>query len=353
MRISNEREVWNIFLARDEARIKTTDPWNRILYADRIASEVNQPVVSEYLFKNGFRPHYPGKKNFAVCISHDVDHLFQPGLSAYGRVKGASKNFFNGRWKKTLQYLDPESRINPNYNLEDLLDIETKLGIPFYFLALQPGEKDYNYSLADIKPLLQTIGKRGFEVALHGGHEAYQNADKLEQERKELQENSPSTVSGYRNHFLRFHVPVTWENLGKAGFNYDSTYGFPDHPGFRNGMCYPFFPYNVNNQRFSEILEIPLLAMDATFIFYLKYDVHKSLQLIKEIIDKTRAVNGVFTLLWHNNYLYKPWKQAFHSVISYCKDSGAWFATGEHLNQWWRENNFCGDYRRCGLREEL
>jgi hypothetical protein len=30
-------------------------------------------------------------------------------------------------------------------------------------------------------------------------------------------------VVGFRNHFLRFRIPDTWELLSKAGFKYDTT----------------------------------------------------------------------------------------------------------------------------------
>jgi len=31
---------------------------------------------------------------------------------------------------------------------------------------------------------------------------------------------------GYRNHFLKFKVPDTWTLLEKAGFKYDTTFGY-------------------------------------------------------------------------------------------------------------------------------
>jgi hypothetical protein len=53
-------------------------------------------------------------------------------------------------------------------------------------------------------------------------------------------------VFGYRNYYLRFKTPETWELLAEVGFSYDSTFGYHGYAGFRNGMYYPFSPYNLN-----------------------------------------------------------------------------------------------------------
>lgn len=350
MTIDDPRVAWRIFSGAAELDIETSDPFGRMRFSDRVKQEVVNPVVSEFLFHNGFRPYYPLSRRFAVCISHDVDHLVQPGLPRYDRAKAAVKDLLTGQWKRTIRYLNPNDAINPSYNLEELMATENRLGVPstFNFLSLSPGERDYNYALEEVRPLLKKITEHGFEIALHGGHDAYLNIGKLKQEKTALQREARVVVKGYRNHYLRFKAPDTWSNLEAAGFQYDSTYGFPDHPGFRNGMCYPFFPC-YRNDEFSKVLEIPLVVMDASFIYYLKYDARETFECIKKLVDKTSKINGVLTLLWHNNYLYKPWKQIFLSVVRYCKDSGAWFATGEQLNDWWRQNDFCSHYSKFGL----
>ena len=49
---------------------------------------------------------------------------------------------------------------------------------------------------------------------------------------------------GYRNHYLRFKLPETWKYLADAGFEYDTTLGYSNALGYRNGMCHPFRPYD-------------------------------------------------------------------------------------------------------------
>lgn len=349
-----DKDVWKIFIGEEEQLIQRGDQWGRILFKDRSTEQVKDPIVSNRLFSNGFLPHYPEGHSFAVCISHDVDHLLRPDLPMSTRLKETVKELLGGYVKRSVQYLRPGDPINPDYNIGKVLEIEKKFNIEssFYFMALRPGEPDFNYSLHTTTSVLREVMSNRCEIGLHGGHTAFFDIAKLWSEKEELEAVTHTAVKGYRNHFLRFNAPNTWEMLSNAGFRYDTTYGFPDYPGFRNGMCYPFFPYSAQSRRFSDILEIPLIVMDATFIYYLKYDEKQSFKVIADTIDKVRKVKGVFTLLWHNNYLYKPWRDLFKLVLSYCRDNDAWFATGEQIDEWWREQSFCSQYSTFGLKED-
>jgi len=77
-------------------------------------------------------------------------------------------------------------------------------------------------------------------------------------------------IVGYRNHYLKFKVPETWGLPKEAGFKYDTTLGYADCVGFRNGMCHPFKPFDLNINSYINILEIPLIIMDRTLFDYMK-----------------------------------------------------------------------------------
>ncbi len=345
-----DADPWEVFSGAEEARLgRRAD--GRVLHSARTASHVAEPSVSQVLFAKGFRPHYPMGRSFAVCVSHDVDNLLRPHMSFYERTRLATKELLSLRLRRAWQYQGGKHPINPDYNIDMLLEIERKLNVvsTFYFLSLSAGDRDFNYELDNVPEVIRQVVDAGCEIGLHGGHEAFRDTSRMRKEKLRLESHIANSISGYRNHFLKFDVPDTWLLLEKNGFSYDSTYGFPDMPAFRNGMCYPFFPFLENEQRYCDVLEIPLLIMDATFIYYLNYDERKAFTAAKAVIDKTRAVNGVVTLLWHNNYLFSPWRKLFESILRYCRDSDAWFATGDQINRWWRQNDFCSSYPEFGL----
>lgn len=216
------------------------------------------------------------------------------------------------------------------------MNLEKKYGAKssFYFLALQPGDQDYSYDILDLKDDIRNIRDRGWEVGLHGGHEAYNSYERICDEKKRLEDALGSKVVGYRNHYLHFKTPDTWENLAKAGFLYDTTFGYADCAGFRNGMCHPFRPYNLNTDKFIDIIEIPLAIMDCTILHsYMRLNYDTAMKLAKSMIDKVVELNGVFALLWHNTYLLSdtPEFTFYEEILKYCHEKDAWMIDGKGI----------------------
>ena len=145
---------------------------------------------------------------------------------------------------------------------------------------------------------------------------------------------------GCRNHHLRFKTPDSWEILADAGFGYDSTFGHRYSIGFRNGMCHPFNPYNLNTGKEIDILEIPLVVMDVALFATCK-SFEEAWERTKNLIDTTASLNGVITLLWHN-FVFgckfrKDWTRLYEKVLHYCYGRKAWITSGEEIYRWWRD----------------
>jgi hypothetical protein len=146
-------------------------------------------------------------------------------------------------------------------------------------------------------------------------------------------------VVGYRNHYLRFKIPNTWRHLEQAGFRYDTTLGYPDALGFRNGMCHPYHPVDLNNgEAVLNILEIPMIIMDASLAGLVEsYD--EAWSLTKGLIDIVEASRGTLTLNWHTNRLanpsFKSESRLYKRILDYCFERNAWLTSGEELWRWW------------------
>ena len=181
------------------------------------------------------------------------------------------------------------------------------------------------------------IADKGWEVGLHGGHNAYNNLDEIEDKKKRLEKDLGKKVIGYRNHYLKFKVPDTWELLSKAGFKYDTTFGYADCVGFRNGMCHPFKPFNLDTNMEIDIFEIPLTIMDCTLFDYMKLDFDKAWDVTKMLIDIVEKHKGIITILWHNTYMVDDKLKFYEKILNYCDEKGAWMASGEEIWKWWRE----------------
>lgn len=79
--------------------------------------------------------------------------------------------------------------------------------------------------------------------------------------------------------------------------------GFADHEGFKCGICFPYEPFDVFENRRSNIWELLLIIMDRSSFNYQNLAPEEGFQRIKGIINTVKKYQGVFVLLWHNSSL--------------------------------------------------
>lgn len=329
--LRQDPEIWQRFTCKEEYRAPFRDGYDRFphyMSSNRYAFE---PTVSQYLFEQGYHPEYPDEQPFAVCLTHDIDIVYQ----SYP-IKGLDilRALTHRNSKETIEAIkNLKSPKYPYHNFEEILSLEEEYGATstFFFLALQNGDQDHSYEVEDLATEIGMIADRGWEVGLHGGHQAYADAQKLKEEKARLEKVTNQPVTGYRNHYLRFSVPHTWEYLREAGFQYDTTFGYADCAGFRNGMCYPFRPYNCEKQQEIGIVEIPLTIMDCTLDSYMRLGPRQSWDLVKHLIDSVERCHGVITLLWHNTYLTGERMKFYEKMLGYCREKGAWMTGGDEI----------------------
>lgn len=316
------------------------DRYQRDRYYNSFNQDIFEPVLSDRLRENGFTPHYPGNKKMAVCISHDIDHLYQ-GQTKKRRLVNVAGHLLKGRLQKSIAAMKAVGKepVFDGYKLENLLSANRSFDIrsSYYFLSLAPGDEDYSYEFDDIRDQLEAVRKDHCEIGLHGGHAAFDDPAKLQTEKQRLENALGSPVKGYRNHYLRFSLPATWRILQKAGFLYDTTFGYPDCIGFRNGMCYPFYPYDPVKKEFIDIVELPLIMMDATLFFYMRLDDKTTLKFCKELMEKVARCGGVFTLLWHNNFMTGGERELYQRILELLCSFDPWFTTSAELVAWWKQ----------------
>ncbi|WP_394698035.1 polysaccharide deacetylase family protein [uncultured Methanolobus sp.] len=332
-KLKEKKELWDIFTKKEEYEPSFLDKYGRFPHYLSNHRDVFFPIISEYLIENGFRPKYPDGKKFAVCLTHDIDVVHQGYLGcAFYSIKSAIKGNFMEAIKYPIYAINKQH--HPYRNFREIMDLEEKYGATssFYFLALEPGEKDYTYNIQSLKDELKYIDSRGWDIGLHGGHESYNNYEDLIKKKEKLEKTLGKKVVGYRNHFLRFKTPETWELLSKAGFKYDTTFGYSDCVGFRNGMCHPFKPFNLKTNNEIDILEIPMTIMDCTLLRdYMKLDIKDSWKLTKNLIDTVEKYNGVITILWHNTYMQAENLAFYEKILMYCHDKNAWMTSGKEI----------------------
>lgn len=343
-KLKQNKELWDVFTKAEEYDYSMLDRHERFRYYLSKHRNVFEPQVSKFLIENGFDVKYPEEKKFAVCLTHDIDVLYFPKL---GTLFDSSKSLLKGQIKSSFNKVGSliNKKYNPWWNIKEIIKLEEKYDAKssFYFLTVDKDELNFNFNVEDLEPELKYIVDKGWEVGLHGGFEEYNNLEKIKEKKMRLEKVLNKKVEGYRNHYLKFKVPDTWEILYKAGFEYDTTFGYADCAGFRNGMCHPFKPFNILTGKEIDIFEIPLTIMDNTLFDYMRLDMAGAWKIIKLLIDTVEKYKGVITILWHNTYMVNETYRLYEKILSYCAKQNAWCTTCNSIsNLWQHQPNYLG-----------
>jgi peptidoglycan/xylan/chitin deacetylase (PgdA/CDA1 family) len=335
--LRQNKDIWDLFTRKEEYNTTICDKFGRFpSYASR-ENNILEPMASKYLIDHKLQVEYPDGKPFAVCLTHDIDWVYKPLLAKFFyALRSVKARKINYAFQSLNQMQSPRL---PWWNFNKIIALEKSYGAKssFYFLALKRGDRDYSYDISDLGQDICSISDEGWEVGLHGGYNSYYNEKELQIQKNRLENILNKKVIGYRNHFLGFKVPDTWEILGRAGFRYDATFGYADYVGFRNGMCHPFRPFNLNTNRYIDIWEIPLAIMDTTLYNYMKLDTIRSWEFMKRLIDNVERNRGVITILWHNTSMADDKLILYEKILKYCLNKNAWMSSGQEIWNWWEK----------------
>jgi hypothetical protein len=252
---------------------------------------------------------------FTVALTHDVDSPWRwtpIGLrGAAARLKGDVRHGRLGPAVREATGLAaaPLHRVrgtDPNWRFEEIVSEERRRGATgstFYILA---GHHDSHDGAAPetydrLRPrLVETLREAAAEIGLHGSYRGASDPALLTHEKTTL-EQLTGPVEGHRYHYLRADPHTNLAPLADAGFEYDTTLGFPDAVGFRAGIARPFRPWDFARDAPLDLLEIPLAAMDATLAEerYLGLSAKRAEPRLTRLLDWSAEHGAMFAILWH------------------------------------------------------
>lgn len=331
-------QLWDHFSRAEEYTPEFVDQYRRFRSWMSRGPHPFEPVVSRALVERFGKPTWPNGHTFAICLTHDIDCIrYSVPKTGFETLVAARRGDFRSALSMALSRFSRSQ--NPLWNFDDIMALEERYSArsSFFFLALEPGEQDYNFRIHEAGDALQEIERRGWEVGLHGGHEAWSDSSALRREKDRIEQVLGSAVVGYRNHYLRFAIPKTWHLLAEVGFVYDTTFGWADQIGFRNGMCHPYQPFDRNTEEFVNIVELPVVIMDRTFDRYLGVSDEKAFELTRVILDRTAEVGGVATILWHNTDFVGSRRELYERILAYGRERNAWMPMARDVVAYWRE----------------
>lgn len=174
---------------------------------------------------------------------------------------------------------------------------------PFYFFLLgNHGKYDKNIHPQHpaFRQLIIQLHKR-YQIGIHPSYQSNISIHQLSNEIKQLENIVGTKIRKSRQHFLKLHLPQTYQNLLELGITEDYSMGYAEDIGFRASIATPYQWYDLKKEQETNLMIYPFQIMDVTLKQYLKLSPIEALDYIKPLISITKEVNGTLSTIWHNS----------------------------------------------------
>ncbi len=310
----------------DIAQIPVVDYYRDILREQFISAQISLDLKSW------------GEKKWAFCPTIDVDYFNHWRLGMIFREKieyfllNKRKVNLVERWRRLFQFIRSYFTRGDAFQnaLRQMYQLIRRYGRATIFLktdAHGPNDVHYKLGLPQMQRMIRGLQTDRFEIGLHSSYHAYDHPEYLRKERRLLTQMIGTAPISVRNHYLRY-APVTTAHLqANAGFMIDSTLGFAERGGFRNGTCMPFLIFDCQNNQVIDLWEIPLLIMDGALFNRQKLSSEEAIAHSKDLLSQCKKFGGVGVALWHNvmgeEMDYPRWDDHFEQIIEWSHQQGA------------------------------
>ena len=274
-------------------------------------------IIKKYLLRHkdglGFGkpqslPYICESKKAAIALSHDVDYPEIIKWIECIRILGKKK--LSG-----LKFLLPIINGSCNFwKFPEWVEFEKAIFAKsaFYFMGRQGslleyflGRPDAFYDIKTKKfsELFTFLKDEGFEIGMHASFNAYKSKDIFLAEKISVEQASKAIIYGNRHHYWHLKPGDNQDTLKiheKVGLLYDSSLHFEFYPGFRRGICHPFYPYDISERRQIRVLQLPPAWMDNQFDSHNKKNkIQDEIGYARKIMKIVSATEGVLTLDYH------------------------------------------------------
>jgi hypothetical protein len=311
-------------------------------------------------------PMWPSGQRFALCITHDVDHVssynWREGWRRNSRASSTSDaipQLYREDFTKARAMRGTVSSFARKYALRspdrlagisEWMKIEDGCGFKstFYFFASQAGAwhwRDCNYAFSDKVPfdgrsvavgeLMRRVAEAGWEIGLHPSYYAATSPEWLRIQKELCEDAIQGKIVSVRQHTLQYDPNRTPAFQAQAGLSVDSTQGFNDLIGFRAGTSFPYLCWDWVRGATLPLLEVPLHIQDGPLLRdspSTDKTIENAISLMKSVED----VGGVLVILWHPSWLATDSGLAvFKTILEEAKFRNAWGCSVQQLATWW------------------
>jgi hypothetical protein len=315
------------------------DEFGRYGHENSIAYKENflqKPLINQWLAELRFmlEEKFPNlefkKKEFTFLPTYDIDIAYSYRHKGFWRgLGGGFIDLFSGKigalFHRTFSVLRLAKDPYDTFSFLDKLHNKNKLSPIYFFLVGAPGKLDKNLSIKSLamEKLISTTAEK-YDIGLHPSFQSNEHAEMIVEERKNLRLVAEKKIKKSRQHYIKFTLPETYENLIQLGFESEYSMGYGSTNGFRASTCTPFLWYNLSKEEATRLRVFPFCFMECNSKFEQNQTVEETKEEISNYIQRIRKVNGTFISIWHNFSLgserqWKGWRKLYEFQIEQCR----------------------------------
>ena len=294
---------------------------------------LHQPLINIWLedFRKLLRVKYSGitlhKNKFSFLATYDIDIAWAYKHRGFKiHLGNIIRSLLNGKWSaardriKTVKGKAPDPY--DTYEWMDALHQKFNLHPIYFFLAAElKGEYDKNTNIdnKEFQQLVSAVAEK-YKIGIHPSWYSGDHPAQLVKEKNWLEKFSHQNISSSRQHYLRFHLPRTFQNLINIGIREEYSMGYGSINGFRASIASPFFWYDLEKEESTSLLLHPFCFMDANSFFEQKFSAAQALEELMSYYEAVKTIDGAMVTIWHNNILsaadeFKGWMEMYEQFI--------------------------------------
>lgn len=288
---------------------------------------IERPLVGEWALAVGKRllgADFGLAQYYDYVTTVDVDNLFAyKGKGALRTIGALAKDLRGGSFWKLKERLstlfnvrrDPYDTFRKQRNWNKTHGIKA-----IYFMLFAPfGPNDRNVSPHSTEAAVKLREIADWAtVGIHPSYASNSDADKVQNERMELQEVLRRPITHSRQHYLRMRTPQTFRNLVDLGVKEEHSMGYTYTAGFRSSMASAYTFYDLEMEAELPLIIRPFAFMDIT---YAHLSPEAAADHMKHWIPQVKAVGGTLISVWHNRTFseheaqWKGWPETYKTFI--------------------------------------
>ena len=265
----------------------------------------------------------------ALVLSHDCDLLrgddaITQAIRAYRIVQPCLRG--KAPRLRLFEIILANYRHPYRYFLDDLikmLAVERRFGYRsiMYVLNGTGGRFGARSGLAAVRRLLEQLPP-GWEIGIHYNHDTFHQPGRFASQKAEIEGLIGKAVTAGRAHYLRFDPRRSPAFVAERGIRFDESIGWSSQNAYKAGIAGPFRPLNEAADRCLEMIELPLVFMDANVAEgedgYLSF---------KALFGHLEKIGGVIGVLFHPGTFANPERPdlegLYSRILEFANEAGA------------------------------